>query len=92
MPDGNVYSVLKSGDRPAGGMMNKTGTNAAGAPTHWVAYIHVDNVDAAVDKVAEAGGTVLQPCFDVPGVGRIAMIQDPTGGVVGIMTAAPMEE
>jgi predicted enzyme related to lactoylglutathione lyase len=32
---------------------------------------------------------VAKPCFDVPGVGRIAIIEDPTGAMIGIMTAAP---
>ena len=51
-----------------------------------MAYVAVDDVDAAVGKVAEAGGQVVQPCFDVPGIGRIAMIADPTGAMLGIMT------
>ena len=58
-------------------------------PSHWMSYVHVADVDAAVAKVAKAGGEVLKPCFDVPGVGRIAIVEDPTGAVIGIMTAAP---
>jgi hypothetical protein len=87
MGDGTKYTVAKTKGGPVGGMMDKAATGGKDAPTAWMAYIHVDDVDGAVGKVAKAGGKVLQPCFDVPGVGRIAMIQDPTGGVVGIMTA-----
>ncbi len=88
MPDGK-YTIVKSKGKPVGGIMNKSDIPMLkNAPSHWGAYIQVDNVDAAVGKVAGAGGKVVRPCFDVPGVGRIAIIQDPTGGVVGIMTPA----
>lgn len=89
MEDGGEYTVAMAGETPAGGIMNKAQTDMPDMPTHWTAYINVDDVDAAVAKVAGAGGTVLAPCFDVPKVGRIAVIQDPTGGVIGIMTPAP---
>ena len=42
-------------------------------------------MDAAVAKVAGAGGKVLQEPFDVEGVGRIAIVADPDGAVVGLM-------
>lgn len=89
MPEGGEYTIIMAGETMAGGMMDKTKTPAADAPTHWAAYVQVDDVDAAVAKVAGAGGTVLMPCFDVEGVGRIAMIQDPTGGAIGLMTPSP---
>jgi hypothetical protein len=90
MPSGETYTVVKANGKPAGGIMNKAQTGAKDAPAHWGAYIHVDDVDATVAKVAKAGGKVCMPCFDVAGVGRIAMIQDPTGAMIGIMTAKPM--
>lgn len=57
-------------------------------PSHWFTYISVDDVDACCAAVVAAGGTVMRPPFDVPSVGRIAIIQDPTGAVVGCMTPA----
>ena len=80
-----TYTVAKSGDKMAGGIMDKAKTGAPDMPSHWAAYIHVDDVDAAVAKVAGAGGKVLQEPFDVEGVGRIAIIADPDGAVVGLM-------
>ena len=50
----------------------------------------VDQLDAGSLRVAEkAGGEVCMPCFDVPGVGRIAMVVDSTGAMIGLMTAKP---
>lgn len=48
-------------------------------PPHWNLYVAVDNADDAVAKAAKLGGTVLAPAFDVMDVGRMGVIQDPTG-------------
>jgi hypothetical protein len=48
----------------------------------------VDDVDASCAKVQELGGRVLKPAFEVPGVGRIAIVRDPTGAALGIITPA----
>lgn len=84
------YTVLKAGGNPAAGMMAKP-PQAAGAPNAWTSYVTVDDVDACVARVAGAGGTVLNGPFDVPTVGRMAILQDPTGGVIGIITYANPE-
>ena len=60
----------------------------AGTPAHWFSYIAVDDVDASCAAVKAGGGQVTGEPFDVEGVGRIAMVQDPNGGMVGIMTPA----
>jgi predicted enzyme related to lactoylglutathione lyase len=48
--------------------------------SHWSIYLRVTDVDATVAKAQSLGGSVCVPAFDAPGVGRIAMIGDPTGG------------
>ena len=55
-------------------------------PPHWFTYVAHSDVDAAVKENEAAGGQTMRPGFDVPDVGRIAIICDPTGAVVGIMT------
>jgi hypothetical protein len=84
MPDG-TYRVMMQGDRPVGGIMQATGD----MPEGWFAYLAVDDVDAACVRLTELGGQVLKPVFEVPGVGRIAIVRDPTGAALGIMTPAP---
>ena len=80
------YTVFKAGGRPAAGMMTKPPEAAAmGAPNGWTSYVTVDDVDACTAKVASAGGAVLNGPVDIPTVGRMAIIQDPTGGVIGII-------
>jgi hypothetical protein len=88
MPAG-TYWLVKSGDRVVCGMFPMEGPEFAGQPDHWFAHIAVDNVDARVGRVKAAGGEVLRAPFSVPGVGRIAIVKDATGAVVGWMTPAP---
>jgi hypothetical protein len=88
MPDG-TYWVCKRGDTAAAGIFTMSGPAFEGMPEHWFSYIAVDDVDAALKTVTTAGGTIVRGAFDVPGVGRIAIIRDSRGGALGIMTPAP---
>ena len=44
-------------------------------------YVWVEDVDAAVTRLTAAGGKVYKPSSDIPGVGRFAVVADPTAGV-----------
>ncbi len=88
MPDGPDYRVCMVGDRPAAGIFDITRPQFEGTGDGWVSYIHVEDVDAACARVEAEGGSVRQAPFDVPEVGRIAMIADPTGVVIGFITPA----
>jgi predicted enzyme related to lactoylglutathione lyase len=55
-------------------------------PPHFMTYIAVDDVDAAVAKAAGLGATVVREPMDIPNTGRIAVIKDPTGAVFAIFT------
>jgi hypothetical protein len=68
--------------------MDMKGVTPPGVPPHWFSYIEVDDVDARTAKVKASGGQVMREPFDIPGVGRIAIIADATGAHVGIMTSA----
>jgi len=89
MPNG-TYWVAKSGEKMVGGIFDTTGTDMVKLPEHWLSYIAVDDVDKRVVKAKKAGATIIRPPFDVPGTGRIAILKQPGGGVVGWMTPAPM--
>ena len=86
------YTVFKADDRPVAGLMGKPPEGPASfAPTAWTSYVTVDDVDARTDRVAAAGGVVLAGPMDIPTVGRMSIIQDPTGGVIGIIRYADTE-
>lgn len=89
--EGMSYTVVKSGNEGVGGIM-KTPPQAEGAPPYWGIYITVEDVDATVRKAEELGGKIMMPPTDIPKVGRFAVLQDPQGAVISVITYAPMEE
>ena len=54
------------------------------APPHWLSYVSVASVNEAAGRTKRLGGTVLMEPFDVLDVGRMAMVQDPTGAVLAL--------
>ncbi len=50
----------------------------------WIAYVEVRDVDAAVALAEELGGTITRQPFEVPGVGRNALLRDPLGASFGV--------
>lgn len=85
MPTG-TYWIAKAGDTVVGGIFTMSDPMFDGVPEHWFAYIAVDDVDARVKKAIEAGGALGRDPFDVPGVGRIAIVRDANGAMIGWMT------
>ncbi|MDR6788582.1 putative enzyme related to lactoylglutathione lyase [Sphingomonas sp. BE138] len=49
------------------------------APPGWLFYVGVDDVDAAIAAAQGSGGTLLMPAVDMEGVGRMALLADPSG-------------
>ena len=78
-----------SGGSHAGGMMQLTEQMlTGGARPVWLGYVGVDDVDATVAAVQSKGGQVQLPAFDIPGIGRIAMVTDPQGNPFYVMRGA----
>jgi predicted enzyme related to lactoylglutathione lyase len=88
MPDG-TYNILKSGDVPCGGVMTSMNPQA---PSSWLVWFQVPEVDKKLTVVEAQGGSVIAPAFDVPNIGRMAIVSDPTGGMCGLITPAVHEE
>ncbi len=87
MPMGDqTYWLAMSGDKMAGGLFEMKGSEFDGVPEHWIAYIAIEDIDACVERAVREGANLIKPPFDVPGVGRIAIIGDPGGAVIGWMT------
>lgn len=57
---------------------------AEGMPPSWMTYVVVENADTARDRAAKLGAKVVVPLIDIPSVGRISFIADPTGGHIGL--------
>ncbi len=88
LPAGSTmdYRMISAGDGLIGGVFKLTDDMCQkGASPCWMMYIGVDDVDACVGEITSAGAAVLMPAFDIPGVGRIAMVADPQGAAFYVM-------
>ncbi len=79
--DGGTYTIINVGEGTGGGLMKHP---MPGAPSMWLAYVLVDDIDAATRKVKELGGTVMKDKTEVMGMGWLAIIVDPTGAHLGL--------
>ncbi|MEM9553202.1 MAG: VOC family protein [Acidobacteriota bacterium] len=75
------YEMLspQSGETQAG-ICWARGANAD-LPATWLVYINVEDLDASVAKVTEAGGSIVQEIKDIGEYGRFCVIKDPAGAV-----------
>ncbi len=83
---GMAYTILKTGEKDRGGMMAMPPEVPAGVPSHWLAYVTVDDVDAVIENIPKLGGELLMGPMDIPNVGRICVAKDPTGAAIGFIT------
>jgi uncharacterized protein len=76
---GMVYTMLRLRGKSVGALYGMGEERRAAGPPAWLSYVTVANVDASAKKAAALGGTVRQEPFDVMEVGRMALLDDPTG-------------
>ncbi|MBV9183781.1 MAG: VOC family protein, partial [Acidobacteria bacterium] len=74
MPDGS-YTMIRVGEGTGGGMMKHP---VPGAPSFWLAYVHVDDIQAATQKATSLGARVMTGVTEIPGYGSFSVLVDPT--------------
>ena len=75
MPGGN-YTMIGVGEGTGGGIMQHP---IPGAPSFWLSYILVDDVQASTKKAAALGATVMKDVTEIPDYGSFSVLADPTG-------------
>lgn len=50
-------------------------------------YVEVEDIQAALDRAVELGGSVIRPVMSIPGTVTLAMFQDPEGNCVGLVAS-----
>jgi hypothetical protein len=80
-----AYHEIVAGGEHVGGIY-KLGAEHGGAPSHWMAYVAVEDVDERARQVWELGGKVCVPPTDIPHVGRFCVVNDPTGATISLIT------
>lgn len=79
---GQEYVVLSSDGKPRAGILKSPMPEA---PQAWMPYVQVASTDQSVAKAEKLGAKVALAAHDVPTVGRIAVLNDPQGGWLGVL-------
>src|SRR6185295_112641 len=83
-----VYTMLKLDGKDVGALYQLMPDMVKqGIPPHWLSYVFVTSADETAAKAKELGATLMKEPFDVFDIGRMAVIQDPTGAVFAIWQA-----
>jgi predicted enzyme related to lactoylglutathione lyase len=83
-PNGNSYTLAKSGEHYIAGLVNYDKPEDGAVVSRWLGYLSVDDVDLAVrENMAAGGNTVVKP-EELGDFVRVAAITDPQGAVLGV--------
>ncbi len=83
MPIG-AYTMIDVGEGTAGGILKQM---IPGAPSSWVPYVLVDDIEAHTKKAESLGASVMVPVTDV-GMGKLSIVSDPVGAPLGLWQPA----
>jgi uncharacterized protein len=90
-PIGDIdYTVVSAGGEQIGGITGIP-AGAPNMPPSWGTYVTVDNVELTVKKAAALGGKVLMEPREIPDVGQFALIQDPQGAILSVISYGQSE-
>ena len=82
------YWTMTTGAEPGPGAEGAL-TLRADAPEGVVVYIGVDEIDQAMAKVKDAGGTLVTEKLPIPAMGWSARFRDTEGNLIGLFQMDP---
>jgi uncharacterized protein len=82
------YWLISTGEPNTPGIDGGLG-GAANEMKGTVNTAEVENLDESLAKVKENGGEIIMPREEIPGVGWLAYIREPGGGVLGLIQNMP---
>lgn len=89
LPDGGKYWIARHNKRPVGGVFDLAMEDAEDIPAHWMTYMKVKDISKAQRAARDAGGSVPRPALELEGIGKLAIITDSEGAMVGLIEATP---
>jgi len=81
MGPSGTYTTINVGDGTGGGLLKNP---MPGVPSFWLAYVLVDDIGAATKKAASLGAKIVKDSIEVPDMGWLSIIEDPTGAALGL--------
>jgi predicted enzyme related to lactoylglutathione lyase len=74
-----IYTTFKPDSGPGGGIFSMPG-----APTTWLPYVGVDDINVATEKAKSLGATIHNGPMEIPNVGWATIMADPTGATIAL--------
>jgi predicted enzyme related to lactoylglutathione lyase len=87
--EGPEYTVLNVNGQGVAGILSMPDDMPAEMPSVWVTYFATTDTDATVANATSLGASVMTEPFDVPTVGRIAVLTGPHGENFAVMKPDP---
>ena len=81
------YWRIQTGSGEASGIGGGLTFRPIAGPKSWVHYLHVEALDATVERLLEMGGALVRPKAAVPKVAWYAVVADPEGNIFAIWQA-----
>jgi uncharacterized protein len=81
-----IYSMAKLNGQHVGAVY-KMGAEMKGVPSHWASYVTVNNLEETTNKAKANGGKIHKEPFDVMDVGRMSVVEDPSGATIMLWEA-----
>ena len=82
---GDSYMLIRHNGRLIGGMVDTKALGKTENISQWITTISVADIDAAVGRVATAGGKVVNAPESIGDRGRMAVIEDSTGALFAMI-------
>jgi uncharacterized protein len=79
-----MYSTFKPDSGPGGGIYSMPNM-----PTAWLAYVGVEDIKESTNKAGSLGATILNGPMEIPNVGWMTVLKDPTGAVIALFQPNP---
>lgn len=77
-----VYRMYGKSGQTFGGIAKRPADYPA--PSHWLYYVFVDDLDGALARTTKRGGTVMHGPMPIPGGDRVAQCRDPQGAAFAL--------
>lgn len=81
----SAYTLIRHNGKLIGGMIDTLALNNREDISQWVALMSVEDIDTSVKTVTASGGRVITPPTDLQDRGRLAVIRDSEGALLGLL-------
>jgi predicted enzyme related to lactoylglutathione lyase len=85
--DDDSYMLIRHNGELIGGMLDARVLKREQNISQWITVMSVDDIEAAVNRVATNDGEVMTPPTDVGARGKLAVIAGPDKGIIALLQA-----